>query len=61
MRSSFPLEEGGSATGVLITDKYPGPLGDNGRIANKKIGAASFDANCKDPRFCDGAAQHRVP
>jgi hypothetical protein len=32
MARSFPLEEGGSATGVLITDRCHGPGGDGGGL-----------------------------
>jgi hypothetical protein len=32
MARSFPLGEGGSATGVLITDRCQGPGGDDGGV-----------------------------
>jgi len=45
MRCSFPLEEGGSATGVLITDRYLEPCGDKETMPEPAGGYVPFDTD----------------
>jgi hypothetical protein len=42
MARSFPMEEGGSATGVLITDNCQQPCGDKPSMRGPRSGSESF-------------------